>query len=114
VHPETEAAFSMQSTKGEGESFRDYFQRARHDAGVRRQIMRSAGMARSLAGWLAAVFVSLAVWRTLAQGLRGGGWISTEAIAYSIVFVLCMKVYAKFGDRIAALRAMDEPGDSAS
>lgn len=71
-------------------------------------------MARSVAGWLAAVFVSLAIWRTLAQGLRGGGWISTEAIAYSIIFVLCMMVYAKFGDRISALRAMDDPGDSSS
>jgi hypothetical protein len=104
----------MQSTKGEGESFREYFQRARHDAGVRRQIMKSAGTARSISGWLAAVFVSLAVWRTLAQGLRGGGWISTETVAYSIVFVLCMMVYARFGDRIAALRAMDDPGDSDS
>lgn len=103
----------MPNTKGEGESFRDYFRRARHDSGVRRQIMRSTQVARSAAGCLAAAFVSLAIWKTLAQGLRGGGWISTETIACSIAFVLCMMVYAKFGDRIAALRAMDEPGDSA-
>jgi hypothetical protein len=102
----------MQDAKGEGESFREYFQRARRDAGVRRQIMGSAVVARSIAGWLAAVFASLAVGRTLAHGLRDGAWISTETIAYAIAFVLCMMVYAKFGDRIAALRAMEDPRDS--
>jgi hypothetical protein len=98
----------MQGTKGDGEGFREYFQRARHDAAVRLQIMRSASTARSIAGWLAAVFVSLAIGRTLAQGLRGGIWVSTETIAYAVTFVLCMMVFAKFGDRIAALKAMDD------
>jgi hypothetical protein len=102
----------MKGTKEEGESFREYFQRAGRDPGVRRQIMRSAGAARSIAGWLAALFASLAIGRTLAQGLRGV-WISTETVAYTVAFVLCMMVYAKFGDRIAALRAMDEPRDPA-
>jgi hypothetical protein len=104
----------MQSTKGEGESFREYFQRARRDAGVRRQMIGSAVVARSITGWLATGFASLAVGRTLGRGLRGGGWISTETIAYAIIFVLCMMVYAKFGDRIAALRTMDDPQDSDS
>ena len=101
----------MQDTKTKGESFREYFRRARHDAGVRRQIMRSAGMARSVAGWSAAALAALAVGRTLAQGLRGAGWVSTEVIAYAILFVICMTIYAKFGERISQLRAMDDAGD---
>src|SRR5208282_1934795 len=105
------SAPSMQDTKGEGESFREYFQRARNDAGVRRQIMRSASVAKSIAGCLAVVFVALAIWRTLALGLSGGGWVSTQSIAYSILFVMCMMAYAKFGDRMAALEAMEDPRD---
>jgi hypothetical protein len=104
----------MQSTKGEGESFREYFQRARHDAGVRRQIMMSATYARTVSGGLAVAFAGLAVWQTLARGLNGRGWVSTQSIASSIAFVLSMTMYAKFGERIAALRAMDEPRDPQS
>jgi hypothetical protein len=104
----------MQDTKGDGESFREYFRRARHDAGVRREIMRSSAASRSAAGWLAVVFVSLGFWKTLDQGLHGGGWISAQSIGFAIMFVLCMMVYAKFGDRIAALRAMDDPEDPRS
>src|ERR1700690_2962047 len=99
----------MQDTKIEGESFREYFRRARHDAGVRRQIIGTAGVARPVAGWVGAGFGAGALWRTLAQGLRGAGWVSTEVIAYAILFVLCMTIYAKFGEQISALRAMDEP-----
>jgi uncharacterized membrane protein len=104
----------MQETKGEGESFREYFRRARHDAGVRREIMRSAGVSRSVAGWLAVAFAVLTFSQTLVHGLRGGGWISTQSVATAIMFVLCMMVYAKFGDRIAALQAMDEPQEPGS
>ena len=68
-------------------------------------------MSRSIAGWVAAAFAAAALWRTLARGLRGSGWISTEVIAYAILFVLCMTIYAKFGERISELKAMDEPGD---
>ncbi len=104
----------MQSTKDKGESFREYFQRARHDAGVRRQIMMSASYARTVSGGLAVVFAGLAVWQTLARGLGGGGWISTQSIASSIAFVLSMTMYARFGERMAALRAMDEPQEPKS
>ena len=104
----------MQGTKGDGESFREYFQRARHDAGVRRQIMLSASYARTVSGGLAVVFIGLTAWQTLASGLRGGGWISTRSIASSIAFVLSMMMYAKFGERIAALKAMDDKRGSDS
>jgi hypothetical protein len=104
----------MQGSKGEGESFREYFRRARHDPGVRREIMRSAGVSRSVTGWLAAAFAAMTIFLTLEGGLRGGGWISTQSIAYAIMFVLCMMIYAKFGERIAALRAMDDREDTES
>jgi hypothetical protein len=104
----------MQGSKGKGESFREYFRRARHDPGVRREIMRSAGVSRSVTGWLAAAFAAMTILLTLDRGLRGDGWISTQSIAYAIMFVLSMMIYAKFGDRIAALRAMDDPEDPES
>jgi hypothetical protein len=104
----------MQSTKKPGESFRDYFRRARRDAAVRSQIIESARMARSVAGWVAVVFAGLVAWRTLSLGLRTGGWLSTQAVAYAIFFVLTMMVYSKFGHQIASLEAMGDSGDAKS
>jgi hypothetical protein len=103
---------TMQSLKDPGESFRDYFRRARRDAGVRRQILESSRTGRSVAGWGAVMFAFLTVLRTLNFGLRDGGWISTQSVAFAIFFVLAMMVYSKFGDRIASLEAMDHPEDS--
>jgi len=102
----------MRTLKDPGESFRDYFRRARHDAGVRRQILESSRVGRSVAGWGAAVFALLTLWRTLSLGMQKGGWISTQSVAFAIFFVLAMMIYSKFGDRIASLEAMDRPGDS--
>jgi uncharacterized membrane protein len=97
----------MQSLKEPGESFRDYFRRAKHDAGVRRQILESSRMGRSLTGWAAIAFAVLTVWRTLSLGMQNDGWVSTQSIALAILFVMAMMVYAKFGERIASLEAMD-------
>jgi hypothetical protein len=102
----------MQSQKDPGESFRDYFRRARRDPGVRRQILESSRIGRSVAGWGAVMFALLTVLRTLTLGLRNGGWVSTQSVAFAIAFVLAMMVYSKFGDRIASLEAMDRPEDS--
>src|SRR5271170_1065386 len=101
----------MQSSKEPGESFRDYFRRAKSDAGARRQILESSRMGRSVAGWAAAAFAILTVWRTLSLGMSAGGWVSTQSIAYAIFFVLTMMVYSKFGDRIASLESMDPADD---
>jgi hypothetical protein len=101
----------MQGTKKPGESFKDYFRRAKHDPGVRLQILQSSRTARSVAGWAAVAFAILAMWRTLALGMRNGGWVSTQSIAFAILFVMAMMVYSKFGERIASLEAMDRTED---
>jgi hypothetical protein len=102
----------MQGTKHPGESFRDYFRRAKHDAGVRRQMLESSRKARSVAGWAAVVFAVLVAWITVSLGISAGRWVSTRSIACAIFFVMTMMVYSKFGERIAALEAMDRAGDS--
>jgi len=99
----------MQSTKGKDETFREYFLRARHDADVRREILRSATVSRSIAGWMAILFLALTLGRMVFLGLRTGAWVSNQAIATAIFFVLTMMVYAKFGHRIADLESMNPP-----
>jgi hypothetical protein len=102
----------MQSQKDPGESFRDYFRRAKNDARVRQQILESSRIGKAVAGWGAVLFALLTLARTLALGLRDGGWVSTQSIAFAIFFALAMMVYSKFGDRITSLEAMDRPEDS--
>ncbi len=75
--------------------------------------MRNASHLRAVNAGLAVVFAAFAVGLTLARGLQGGGWISTRPMGASILFVLSMMSYAKLGDRIAALKAMDDPRESA-
>jgi hypothetical protein len=90
------------------ETFREYFRRAQHDAAVRRQLENTAQISRTVFGWVAVLFAGAGLWECVAHGLRSGTWLPGAAIFCSFGFVGNLLVWDKFGDRIAALRAMDE------
>ena len=90
------------------ESLRDYFRRARTDAGVRAHLIATAKYSRSVFGWVAFVFAILAVWQSVYLVVRSGVWLSGAATFYAIGFVVNMLIYDKFGDRITMLASLDD------
>jgi hypothetical protein len=93
---------------------REYFRRARRDAGVRAHLIRTAAFARSCIGWVAVVLAIAGVAAAIANGLLTGVWISHTAILCAAGCAVNLVIWDKFGDRIAMLEAIDdgapEPG----
>ena len=91
------------------ESFREFFQRAKHDRSVRLQLVRNAQVSRAVFGWIAILFAGAFVWACASHWLRSGNWLPGVAIFFAFGFVGNLLVWDKFGDRIAAFKAMDDP-----
>jgi hypothetical protein len=94
------------------ESFREYFQRAKHDPAARAQLLKNAQVSRSVFGWIAVLFAAAALAESFLNGIQSGVWLPGAAIFYSFGFVGNLLVWAKFGDRIAALRVMNEADEA--
>jgi uncharacterized ion transporter superfamily protein YfcC len=91
-----------------GESFREYFRRARTDPRVRAELLENARFSRMIGGWLVLAFGIIAMVQTVYQLARHGIWISGASVLYTFLFVIAFLIYDKFGDRIAVLSSMDD------
>jgi hypothetical protein len=94
-----------------GESFREYFRRARTDPGVRAHLLENARYSRSAMGWVALVFAALGIGLSTYEGLHGREWMPPTSMFCAVSCVINVLIYDKFGDRIAILSSMDDaPG----
>lgn len=91
-----------------GESFREYFRRAKTDPRVRAELLENARYSRMIFGWLVLFCGILAVGQTTFQLVRHGIWISGASMFYTFLFVVQFLIYDKFGDRIAVLSSLDD------
>lgn len=89
------------------ESLREYFRRAKSDAGVRAHLLGNARQARRLFGGLVLVFGALAFGDVAYLGWSRGTWMSGASLFYTFAFAVNWLIYDKFGDRIAALESLD-------
>lgn len=96
------------------ETLREYFRRARTDPSVRARLLENARLSRSVFGWLVLVFGILTIWQTGYQFWKEGVWVSRSSTFYTFSFAIVWLIYDKFGDRVAALSAMDDlPSETA-
>jgi hypothetical protein len=101
----------MATAMNKGETFREYFRRARHDPAVRAHLLENARYSRSFFGWMTFVFGVLALGMTGYQLLHDGVWMTRTSVLFTFGFTINWLIYDKFGDRVAMYASMDEvPG----
>lgn len=91
-----------------GETFREYFRRARFDADSRAHQLKSTRNSRSLFGWLTVIFAALAIWQFSCDHFSGSPWFS-RGLALDIVSLgLNLMLFDKMSERIWVLEVMGE------
>ena len=90
------------------ETLTDHFRRARHDPAFRAHLLENARYSRSGFGWAALAFAILAAGDSAYGGIGGGAWFSRLTALCAVSCGFNLLIYERFGDRVAALSALDE------